>query len=99
MRFTSGGPEFLRGDCNADRSLDIADPILTLESLFLGKGSRTCEDACDANDDGELNVADAIMTLSSLFLGGVNLPGPGPDDCGVDPSDDELGCELYSGCE
>lgn len=99
LRFTPAGARFLRGDCNGDLALDIADPVLTLESLFLGEGRRTCEDACDANDDGEVNVADAIMALSSLFLEDTPLPAPGPDDCGVDPTEDELECESYSDCD
>ncbi|MEM7262756.1 MAG: dockerin type I repeat-containing protein, partial [Planctomycetota bacterium] len=83
-------PEFIRPDCNGDGGLDIADAIALLNFLF-GGGTITCEDACDANDDGALNIGDAITILNALFAGG---GVPAPTDCGPDPTDDALGCEI-----
>jgi hypothetical protein len=49
-------------------------------------------------DDGNLNIADAIATLSALFSGGPLPPTPGPDNCDLDPTLDNLDCESYIGC-
>ena len=48
-----------------------------------------------------------IATLFFLFLGTVEIPAPGPDVCGLDPTPDfpdnpeenELGCETYLTCD
>ncbi|MEE8143279.1 MAG: FG-GAP-like repeat-containing protein, partial [Planctomycetota bacterium] len=52
-------PEFVRGDCNQDDMVDIADSIFTFNYLFV-QGSREpgCDDACDMNDDGDVDIAD-----------------------------------------
>ena len=81
---------FRRGDANVDGKLDISDPIAVLGYLFLGTAADLCHDAGDADDDGDLNITDAIYALNYLFLGGPALPAPGPEDCGPDPTDDEL---------
>lgn len=87
---------FKRGDCTADGSRNIADPIFLLDLLFGPTDPLpNCEDACDANDDGQVNLADAIAMLTALFGGGL-LPPPGM--CGVDPTDDNLTCDHYFGC-
>jgi hypothetical protein len=93
----SGPPPFRRGDSNADGHVDIADAVHTLGYLFLGSTSPLdCHDAADATDDGTLNLTDAIATLGYLFLGGAALPSPGPDDCGPDPTADQLPACVYS---
>ncbi len=84
---------FKRGDANQDDSFNIGDPISTLLYLFKGTGSVLCIDAADTNDDGELAIADAIYALSFLFLGTEAPPTPF-DDCGLDPTADELSCEA-----
>ena len=33
-----GQIEFLRGDCNADGTVNVSDPVATLSSLFGGEG-------------------------------------------------------------
>ena len=86
---------FVRGDCNDDGNVDISDAVATLGFLFLGEGDPGCGDACDSNDDGTVDISDAIATLGVLFLGQGNIPLPGMTECGVDPSDDELGCETF----
>jgi len=85
---------FVRGDANADRVLDISDPINILGVLFAGDGSFLCEDAVDANDDGEIDISDPISVLNYLFTEGTtsqvfsNVPA-------VDETPDSLGCAYY----
>ncbi|MBI4582953.1 MAG: VCBS repeat-containing protein [Planctomycetes bacterium] len=86
-----GSPRFRRGDSNADGTVDISDAITTLGFLFLGNPLElACRDAADANDDGDMDVSDAIWTLTFKFLGSVEIPAPGPDTCGIDPTADGL---------
>ncbi len=59
-------------------------------SLFLGDGDPGCGDACDSNDDSVVDISDSITTLGVLFLGQGTIPRPGMNDCGVDPTDDEV---------
>jgi hypothetical protein len=90
---------FKRGDSNTDGSINLTDPVYTLNYLFLGGPAPTCEDAADADDSGQLNLTDAVYTLNYLFLGGLPPSPPGPETCGVDPTDDDLTCEIYPDCE
>ena len=96
----SSGPSaaFLRGDCNDDGAVDISDAVFSLGSLFLGDGDPTCDDACDSNDDGTVDISDAIATLGVLFLGNGVIPLPGMTECGVDPTEDEVGCDTFAQC-
>ena len=87
-----GGTLFTRGDINNDGSIDISDPIFLLQGLFGAGVIMTCDDSADANDDGGLDVADAVASLNALFGAGAALPEP--SNCGVDPTDDALGCDL-----
>ena len=88
------GDEFLRGDSNDDSSINIADVIFTLASLFVsGSPLPVCPDAADFNDDGGLNIADAIYLLGTLFVGGAPTPPPPYPDCGMDgTTNDPLDC-------
>jgi len=83
-------PTFRRGDANTDGQTNISDPVLVLNWLFLGDDPPMCRDAADANDDGETNLSDAVAILDFLFLGRGTLPAPGPDECGLDPTDDDI---------
>lgn len=89
---------FLRGDANADGNVDLSDPVATLGVLFLGDGFLVCDDAADANDDGALDLSDAVHTLRFLFAGGPGPSVPGPDECGDDPTEDELRCASFPEC-
>jgi len=92
-------PVFRRADADRSGAIDLSDVITILGVLFLGEGSFGCADAADANDDGLINIADAIATLGWLFLGGVDIPPPGPDSCGPDPtSGDPHDCGSYPPC-
>ena len=86
---------FLRGDSNADRSIDLSDAVFTLGYLFLGGDAPSCLDAADSNDDGIVDVSDPIATLGFLFLeDGVEPPAPYPS-LGLDPTSDGMNCEGF----
>jgi len=88
--------EFVRGNANGDTTMDITDPIVTLNFLFLGGEGLTCLDAADGNNDGAVDVTDAIYVLNFLFLGGATIPRPYPA-CGFDEGEiDDLGCSPCS---
>lgn len=82
---------FIRGDCNLDQVVNLADPIYLGTALFAGGGPIGCVDACDANDDGTVDVADVVYTPNHLFGGGPPPPSPYPA-CGSDLTDDLLNC-------
>ena len=93
----TGGPTFVRGDCNVDGLFNIADGVFGLGVLFSGIPAL-CADACDANDDGSFDVADVIYTLAAIFTGGPPPPTPHPG-CGSDAtSGDPLGCAFFAPC-
>lgn len=89
---------FRRGDCNVDGTVNIADAISLLNTLFGGVGPPAqCNDSCDANDDGLTNIADSISLLGGLF-GNPPQPLPPPLDCGPDPTLDGSDCLQYTVC-
>ena len=85
-------PVFIRGDSNGDGLVNISDPIMTLEYLFIGGKPPACLDAADSNDTGDLDISDPIHTLFYLFVGNVVIPPPSPPQPGPDPTADNLGC-------
>ena len=52
----------------------------------------------DSNQDNRLDLSDPITTLGYLFLGQAPIPPPVMDDCGADPTPDDLGCTAYLPC-
>jgi len=88
---------FRRGDANTDGIEDLSDAVAILDFLFKGGKRLYCLDAADSNDDGEADLSDVIHLLGSLFRG-TEDPKPPFGYCGVDPSEDELGCEEYNMC-
>ncbi len=88
---------FIRGECNGDDAISIADAIFLLSFLFNGGAASTCQDASDLNDDGGIDIGDAVNLLSYLFIGASDPAAPFPA-CGLDPTDDSLGCESFSVC-
>lgn len=90
------GDPFLRGDCNEDSAVDIADAFALLESIFSGATIPTCSRACDANFDDVLNLADPVYALNYLFVGGDSPQEPFPG-CGIAPSQ-TLPCPEFSSC-
>ena len=88
---------FVRGDCNFDGHVDIADSSTILAQQFQGYIAH-CDDACDGNDDGKINLADVVYLLNWQFKFATEppapFPGAGPDTTVDDPSGlrGELGC-------
>ena len=83
-------PRFRRGDVDGSGATNISDAVFTLSYLFLGGVALGCPDAADVDDNGEINISDPVALLSFLFLGAEPLALPGPDDCGLDPTEDRL---------
>ncbi len=91
---------FLRGDCNSDDAVDIADASCTLNWLFAGNARPGCIATTNANGDDSTALADAVYLLNHLFVGGPAPVKPFPE-CGprAVEADFELGCErLPSNC-
>jgi len=87
-----GAAAFIRGDGNNDLNVNVADAVFVLNFLFGGMPSN-CLDALDTNDDGGNDIADAVAILQFLFSSGDPPPPPFPD-AGVDPTADNLDCDL-----
>lgn len=83
---------FIRGDCTADGTLNLADAVTALQYLFIG-GEIPCASAADHDDDGTLDLSDGISFLSYLFILG-DPPAPPFPTVGADPTPDSLGCEV-----
>jgi hypothetical protein len=99
LRLRVRDSQFRRGDINDDATLNIADAVSLLTTLFVVGGSAIeCEDAADANDDGLVDIADAVFVLAALFSQGAPPPSPGPSMCGDDPTGDAIGCALHDSC-
>ena len=92
-------PAFLRGDCNTDTKVDLADAATVIATEFQGY-QALCLDACDSNDDGIINLADSVYLLNFLFSFGNPTPDPGPYSAGEDPTaDDALDCDMPAACD
>jgi len=88
---------FVRGDSNADGSLNVADPVQTLVVLFQG-AAPICLVAHDSNDDESVNIGDIIFSLNYIFSSGQQPAAPFVA-CGEDPTDGNLNCESHSLCD
>ena len=93
---------FVRGDADANGSIQITDGVVVLGGLFLGR-TIPCRKAADTDDDGYLCLTDAIRIFVYLFQSGEVPPPPGPsaaqyaaDDCHMDPTEDDLTCETVA---
>ena len=91
---------FRRGDCDGDGIVSpLVDSLFLLLWEFVGGLEPMCLDAADVDDDGEvLALVDTLSLLLFGFSGGEAPPDPGPDVCGVDPTDDDVTCEEDSTC-
>jgi len=83
---------FIRGDVNGDDTVNIADALTGLSTLF-GTNVPDCYDSLDANDDGNYNISDPIYILAYLFNGGSAPPAPF-SSCGGDPTADLVPCDT-----
>ncbi len=71
----------------------LVDAISLLLWQFAEGDDPPCMDAADVNDDGEVTaLTDALALVSWAFVGGEIPPDPGPDECGLDPEEDEVDC-------
>lgn len=92
------GPVFLRGDANADGSLNISDAIFVIQVTYRGVTDVACRASGDANDDGRVDNSDIVTILQYLFLARpLTLPPPS-SRCGLDPTPDDLSCESFPPC-
>lgn len=95
---TAGGTnDFIRGDANADGTINIVDPIVTLAYLT-GEEDVLCLDSADTNDDGSVDVVDAVYHFHYLFQASFPPPAAPFPACGVDPTPDALDCVDYAVC-
>ncbi|MFN0058982.1 MAG: dockerin type I repeat-containing protein [Planctomycetota bacterium] len=88
---------FIRGDCNVDGIVNVADAIKITRMLFQGFPVSSCLDACDHNNDGLVDVADVVFLVQYIFLSGALPPAPFPG-CGLDSTVDGLSCLNYPVC-
>ena len=88
--------DFIRGDCDGNGSIDLADAVALLDYLFTG-GSLTCLATADVNDDSDMNLADPGTLLAYLYIGGSAPPEPFTS-CGQDGDGSLIACEVYGGC-
>jgi len=84
---------FVRGDANADGSVNVTDAVHFLSHLY--PPDFVCEDAADFNDDGQLNTSDAAYFLQHFTP--PSFPEPN-DTCGFDPTEDQLTCNSFPPC-
>ena len=84
---------FRRGDVSGDGNFNLTDGVAILSFLFAGVSQPDCLDAADTNDDGAVQITDAVALLNYLFAGGPPPPAPF-EECGADPTDDLLHCEI-----
>ena len=93
---TQAQNKFLRGDTNADGTVNVSDALALFNELFSGTDAPDCDDAKDSNDDGSVDISDGVFDLLFLFSGGDEPPAPGVDVCGFDPTADGLSCNVYN---
>jgi hypothetical protein len=98
LKYSTDLTSFVRGDCDGNGKVAMADPISLLRTLFAGAGEPPCLSACDANGDGDPRgfLSDAIYLLHYLFLRGEPPPPPFPA-CEGD-SAGALGCRTFTSC-
>ena len=92
-------PPFLRGDCNGDSDVNVADAACSLNYMFGGATEPGCFAALNTNGDDDVNIADPVSLLNFLFGGGPMITAPFPN-CGPGllPADPVLGCANPPDC-
>ena len=93
------GTDFRRGDAADDGGVTISSAILILNFLFTERvNTLPCMEAGDINNDGSINLTDPVSLLGHLFRSQPPPALPGPESCGPDPDEPDLGCEQYTSC-
>lgn len=89
---------FIRGDCNDDGTVNIADVVANIGAFVGGFSfSAGCPAACDANNDGLNDLSDSIYIAAYRFQNGPPPSAPFPD-CGTDAGvATNLNC-VYNSC-
>jgi uncharacterized lipoprotein YddW (UPF0748 family) len=88
FRLIQADRPFIRGDANADGSVDVGDVLAILFHLY-GGIPAPCPDGGDANDSGTVSLNDATLILQFLFRSGAAPSAPYPET-GYDPKSDGL---------
>jgi hypothetical protein len=87
-----GEQEFIRGDVDENGVVQMADVVRCMSGPPF-----SCDDAADVNDDGVWDAADCTYLLN--WINGIGPPPPSPfPSCGVDPTQDALGCADFPPC-
>ena len=85
-------PLFRRGDANGDGRLNLLDAIAMFGYLHDDVAVVACEDAFDIDDSGTLDLTDPVVLLNYLFQPPSAPPAEPFRSCGVDVTEDLLGC-------
>ncbi len=93
LTFDVAPATFIRGDADANGSIEITDVIFTLSHLFLGATAPVCPNSADVDDNGVVELTDAIVSLGYQYLGQAPPPAPGPFNCGPDTTPAEPALE------
>ena len=62
--------EYLCGDANGDRAVNIGDAVFVINYIFKGGAAPAPVEAGDANCDHARNVGDAVYVVNYIFKGG-----------------------------
>ena len=90
-----GAQEFIRGDCNVDGFVNIADAIYLVNALFIpGPFILPCYRACDTDDNSVANLNDVVQIFNVLYVPGSTPIAPPYPDCGPDPTPDFYPCNY-----
>ncbi|NCG55422.1 MAG: hypothetical protein GWP35_00805 [Proteobacteria bacterium] len=91
------GTPFKRGDFDGNGGVNLADPINMLQYLFSNGPEPSCLKIIDIDDSGVIQLNDPVLMLSYLFSGGAAPEAPF-EECGIDPTDDDIPCDSYAAC-
>ena len=94
---TAAAVSFIRGDTDANGSIDVSDAVGIFNYLFLSGEEPPCLRAADTNDSEAVDITDGIYILTYLFLGGAAPPAPFPE-CGRHPALPDLPCLHFEAC-
>ena len=86
--------EFIRGDVNQDKEVNLADVVYSLEYLFAGGEKPRCLETADINNDKRIDLSDSIYLLRHLYADGPKPPAPFPEH-GLEIPESNLGCREY----
>ncbi len=91
------GVQFTRGDFDGNGALNLGDPVNLLDYMFSGGAASACEKNGDIDDSGSIVLGDPVLLLTYMFSGG-EPPAAPFDECGIDPTEDDLTCEQFDAC-